>query len=251
MIGIYLTLAWIFSSWTRPIIVVAVIPFGLIGAIHGHLLWDVPLSIFSVIGLIGLSGIIINDSIVLVSTVDEYAKRRGLIPSIVSAASDRLRPVLLTTLTTVLGLTPLLYETSQQASFLKPTVITLCYGLGFGLALVLLLVPSLLAVHADVEKRFVSLGRALRPGRGRNPVFAPVFGASLAGAALLLATVGHVAVFGDLPGDLGSMAPSEIPVQVFALAIFVAGLAVICIVAFLLGWALASLSERWRGRALG
>ncbi len=251
MIGIYLTLAWIFSSWTRPIIVVAVIPFGLIGTIHGHLLWDVPLSIFSVIGLIGLSGIIINDSIVLVSTVDEYAKRRGLIPSIVSAASDRLRPVLLTTLTTVLGLTPLLYETSQQASFLKPTVITLCYGLGFGLALVLLLVPSLLAVHADVEKRFVSLGRALRPGRGRNPVFAPVFGASLAGAALLLATVGHVAVFGDLPGDLGSMAPSEISVQVFALAIFVAGLAVICIVAFLLGWALASLSERWRGRALG
>ena len=117
LVGIFLTLAWIFSSWTRPIIVIAVIPFGLIGAIHGHNVWDVPLSIFSITGLIGLSGIIINDSIVLVSTVDEYSKSRGLVPAIVDAASDRLRPVLLTTLTTVLGLTPLLYESSQQASF--------------------------------------------------------------------------------------------------------------------------------------
>ena len=251
MIGIYLTLAWIFSSWTRPIVVVAVIPFGLIGAIHGHMLWDVPLSIFSVIGLIGLSGIIINDSIVLVSTVDEYAKGRSLTSAIVSAATDRLRPVLLTTLTTVLGLTPLLYETSQQASFLKPTVITLCYGLGFGLVLVLMLVPSMLAVHADVAKRFVSLGRALRSGRTGNPAFAPTILASLAGAALLVATVGHVVVFGELPGELGDLVPSGVPIQAFALAAFVAGFAAVCLAALLLGWILAAFSKRWRGRALG
>ena len=251
MIGIYLTLAWIFSSWTRPIVVVAVIPFGLIGAIHGHMLWDVPLSIFSVIGLIGLSGIIINDSIVLVSTVDEYAKARSLTSAIVSAATDRLRPVLLTTLTTVLGLTPLLYETSQQASFLKPTVITLCYGLGFGLVLVLLLVPSLLAAHADVAKRFVSLRRALRSGRSGIPAFVPTLLASLAGAGLLLATVVHVAVFGDLAGGLGDLAPSGVPVQAFALAVFIAGFAIVCLAALLLGWLLASVSKGWRGRALG
>ncbi|MEL7460473.1 MAG: efflux RND transporter permease subunit [Pseudomonadota bacterium] len=150
--GIFLTLAWVFSSWTRPIVVMSVIPFGLVGMIYGHAAWDVPLSMFSIVGLIGMSGIIINDSIVLVTTVDDYAKDRGLIPAIIDGAADRLRPVFLTTATTVLGLTPLLYEGSQQAEFLKPTVITLTYGLGFGMVLVLLLVPSLLAMQHDVAK---------------------------------------------------------------------------------------------------
>ena len=131
--GIYLVLAWVFSSWTRPMVVMAIIPFGLVGTIYGHHLWDVPLSMFTVVGLLGMTGIIINDSIVLVTTIDEYAVDRGLIPSIVDGTADRLRPVMLTTLTTVLGLTPLLYEQSQQAQFLKPTVITLVYGLGFGM----------------------------------------------------------------------------------------------------------------------
>ncbi len=133
--GIYLVLAWVFSSWTRPVVVMAIIPFGLVGTIYGHALWEVPLSMFTVVGLLGMTGIIINDSIVLVTTIDEYAEERGLTPSIIDGAVDRLRPVLLTTLTTVLGLTPLLYEQSQQAQFLKPTVITLVYGLGFGLYL--------------------------------------------------------------------------------------------------------------------
>ena len=97
--------------WTRPLVVMAIIPFGLIGAIWGHVIWDVPLSMYSVVGLIGMTGIIINDSIVLVSTVDEYAAQRGLIPAIIDAVADRLRPVFLTTLTTVFGLAPLLYET--------------------------------------------------------------------------------------------------------------------------------------------
>ncbi|MCC6007698.1 MAG: efflux RND transporter permease subunit, partial [Rhodobacteraceae bacterium] len=139
--GIFLVLAWVFSSWTRPVVVMAVIPFGLIGAIWGHHVWGVPLSMFSVVGLIGMTGIIINDSIVLVSTVDGYARDRGLVPALIDAAADRRRPVLLTTLTTVLGLAPLLYETSSQAQFLRPTVITLSYGLGFGMVIVLLLVP--------------------------------------------------------------------------------------------------------------
>ena len=116
---------------------------------------------------------------------------------------------------------------------------------------VLLLVPSLLAAHANVAKRFVSLRRALRSGRSGDPAFAPTLPASLAGAGLLLATVGHVADFGALPGGLGGLVPSGVPVQAFALAVFVAGFAVVCLVALLLGWVLASLSKRWRGRALG
>ncbi|MCH2094821.1 MAG: efflux RND transporter permease subunit, partial [Rhodobacteraceae bacterium] len=131
--GIYLVLAWVFSSWSRPIVVMAIIPFGLVGTIYGHAQWDVPLSMFTVVGLLGMTGIIINDSIVLVTTIDQYAEDRGLVPSIIDGAADRLRPVMLTTLTTVLGLAPLLYEGSSQAEFLKPSVITLVYGLGFGM----------------------------------------------------------------------------------------------------------------------
>lgn len=182
LLGIFLTLAWIFSSWTRPLVIMAIIPFGLVGTIWGHYIWEIPMSIFTVIGLIGMTGIIINDSIVLITTVDEYSKTRGLKPAIVDAVTDRLRPVLLTTLTTVLGLAPLLYESSRQAQFLKPTVVTLVYGLGFGMLLVLIVVPALLATGQDVQQSFRAARRAFsagsRGGIGR---------AASAGLACLLA----------------------------------------------------------------
>ncbi len=103
LLGIYITLAWIFAHWTRPLVVMSVIPFGLVGAIYGHWVWDMPMSLFSIVGLIGMAGIIVNDSIVLVSTVDEYSEKRGLHAAIVDAVADRFRPVFLTTMTTVLG----------------------------------------------------------------------------------------------------------------------------------------------------
>ncbi|MDG1424749.1 MAG: efflux RND transporter permease subunit, partial [Paracoccaceae bacterium] len=77
LVGIYLVLTWVFASWTRPVVVMAVIPFGLVGTIYGHYIWDVPLSLFTVVGLLGMTGIIINDSIVLITSIDEYAKERG------------------------------------------------------------------------------------------------------------------------------------------------------------------------------
>ncbi|MEM1237766.1 MAG: efflux RND transporter permease subunit [Pseudomonadota bacterium] len=180
--GIFLTLAWIFSSWTRPLVVMFIIPFGLIGTIYGHNAWDVPLSMFSIIGLLGLTGIIINDSIVLVTTIDEYAKERGLVPAIIDGTCDRLRPVMLTTLTTVLGLAPLLYEGSSQAEFLKPTVITLAYGLGVGMFLVLLVVPAIMAMQQDVGTQIRAFRRSLRMGRR-----APHAAATAGLAALLIA----------------------------------------------------------------
>ena len=225
--GIYLTLAWVFSSWSRPMVVMAIIPFGLVGTIWGHYVWDVPLSMFSVVGLIGMVGIIINDSIVLVTTVDEYAEERGLFPAIIDGASDRLRPVMLTTLTTVLGLAPLLFETSRQAQFLKPTVITLVYGLGFGLALVLLVVPALLAIGHDI-------GRTVRASRraagGRAPGMRLAMGAVWASvAAWFAATLGTAIVTGALPSALGG---SESVLLAFAA--FVGGAAVVTFVAWLL-----------------
>ncbi len=195
LLGIYLTLAWIFSSWTRPLVVMAIIPFGLVGAIIGHVQWGMPLSMFSVVGLIGMTGIIINDSIVLVTTIDEYARERGLFPAILDGTADRLRAVMLTTATTVLGLAPLLYETSRQAQFLKPTVVTLTYGLGFGTLLVLLVVPALIAIQADIGKMIASLRRLWRARhhRAMRPVIrllASVLTLSIAAAVLATLRIG-------------------------------------------------------------
>ena len=190
LLGIFLVLAWIFSSWTRPIVVMAIIPFGLVGTIWGHYLWDVPLSMFTVVGLIGMTGIIINDSIVLVTTVDDYAADRGIVPAVIDATADRLRPVLLTTLTTVLGLTPLLYESSQQAQFLKPTVITLSYGLGFGMFIVLFIVPSVIIIQQDVGTLFRALRRSVTGHRVGSAHKGIMIGASLASFAVFASTFG-------------------------------------------------------------
>ena len=231
LIGIFLTLAWIFSSWTRPMVVMAIIPFGFVGTIYGHMVWDVPLSMFTVVGMIGMTGIIINDSIVLISTVDEYARERGLVPAIIDAAADRLRPVLLTTLTTVLGLAPLLFEKSSQAQFLKPTVITLVYGLGFGLVLVLLLVPALLAMQQDLGRQFRALRRAIRSGGRGRPVQLATGVVALGMAVLFAATMGMVMWTGRLP-DVLAIADGSMGV---AFGLFVGGSALITILVYLIG----------------
>jgi Cu/Ag efflux pump CusA len=220
LIGIFLTLAWVFSSWTRPLVVMAIIPFGLVGTIYGHYLWGVPLSIFTVVGLIGMVGIIINDSIVLVTTIDEYAQERGLIPAIIDGTADRLRPVMLTTLTTVLGLAPLLYEGSSQAQFLRPTVITLVYGLAFGMVLVLMMVPALMAMQADVAKQTKAARRAMTRLRrsglvgyasglgalGIVGLFAATIGAQIVTGAPLFAIAGSTGLFGAVGVFLGATA---------------------------------------------
>jgi multidrug efflux pump subunit AcrB len=248
LLGIYLCLAWIFASWSRPMVVMAVIPFGLVGAIFGHWVWDVPLSMFSIVGIIGMSGIIVNDSIVLVSTIDEYAKRRGLIPAVVDAVADRLRPVLLTTLTTVLGLAPLLFERSSQAEFLKPTVVTLVFGLGFGMFLVLLVVPAITVVLADIGKRLRALRRGLRLGARRkvpSRLHRAMTGATGVVAALWLAVLGPVVVQGALPGWLTALVPglAAAPVGITALTLVVLGAALVAAAVWIMGRA------AWRGRA--
>lgn len=229
LIGIYLCLAWIFASWTRPLVVMSVIPFGLIGALWGHHHWDMALSLFSIVGLIGMSGIIINDSIVLVSTVDEYAEKRGLFPAIVDGVADRFRAVFLTTATTVFGLAPLLFERSSQAEFLKPTVITLVYGLAFGMVLVLVVVPALMAVQSDVERML----RALRRG-SRRGLRATVWVAAAAVAGVFAVTLGPVVVMGVLPswvvGLLPQLATTTAPM---AFVLFAAGAGVVTLLAYL------------------
>ena len=233
LLGIYLALAWVFASFSRPAVIMAIIPFGLIGTIYGHHAWDVPLSMFTVVGLIGMTGIIINDSIVLVSTIDDYAKERGLIPAIIDGASDRLRPVMLTTLTTVLGLAPLLFETSRHAQFLKPTVITLCYGLGFGMFLVLLVVPSLMAMQADFARQTRALRRAVAAPQLRAVTLANLAAIS----ALFGATLGVAIWQGALPGFITSLLPglaAAAPISA-GLALFLGAVMVLLVLNWVVG----------------
>lgn len=232
--GIYLVLSWIFASWTRPLVVMAIIPFGLVGTIWGHYMWEVPLSMFTVVGLLGMTGIIINDSIVLVTTIDQYAEDRGLVPSIIDAAADRLRPVMLTTMTTVLGLAPLLFERSQQAQFLKPTVITLVYGLGFGMFLVLLVVPALVAMQRDVTRPVTSLRRAMQRGAGQLRWL--MTAAALAQLGWLVVTLGWAMATGALHPLLRgvSMLAAIEPIRAGLLA-FVVGALVLALLTYLAG----------------
>ena len=148
--GIYIILAWVFSSYFRPFAVIAIIPLGFVGATLGHWLMGYDLTILSMMALVGLSGIVINDSIILVSTIDERLDRgEPMDDAIVDGTRDRLRAVILTSATTMGGLTPLMFERSLQAQFLIPMAITLVFGLMVTTFLVLLVVPALIRVQHD------------------------------------------------------------------------------------------------------
>ena len=167
MTAIYLILAWVFASYSRPVVVMSIIPFGLVGAIFGHYLLGYDLTILSLIALLGLSGILVNNSIILVSVVDErLSGGEEYRESVINGTCDRLRAVLLTSLTTIGGLSPLLFETSLQAQFLIPMAITLVFGLMAATFLVLFLVPALLVVQQD----FGGLLRRRRPDEAEASV---------------------------------------------------------------------------------
>jgi len=151
---IYLILAWVFSSYGWPLVVMTAIPFGLIGALIGHWLMGIDLTILSLFGIFGLSGIVVNDSIILV-TFFKHQRDAGIATdqAIINSATQRLRAVLLTSLTTIGGLTPLLFETSMQAQFLIPMAISISFGLMFSTILVLIVIPALLSVHESIADR--------------------------------------------------------------------------------------------------
>ena len=152
LILIYIILAWVFSSYTRPLVVISVIPFGLIGTVFGHLVLGFDLTILSFFAILGLSGILINDSIVLVRRIDERAEHESLEDAVVNGSCDRLRAVLLTSATTIGGLTPLLFEKSLQAQFLIPMAITMVFGIAFATFIILFLIPSVILTLEDLKK---------------------------------------------------------------------------------------------------
>ncbi len=156
---IYLVLAWVFGSYGLPLVVMTAIPFGLIGALFGHLLMGLEVTILSIFGVFALSGIVVNDSIILVSFYKRLrTEGMKITEALVEASCQRLRAMLLTSLTTIAGLTPLLFETSRQAQFLIPMATSIAFGLAFATVLVLVVVPAMVSVYEGIYGRL----RALR-----------------------------------------------------------------------------------------
>ena len=168
--SIYVILAWVFASYTRPLVVMFIIPFGLIGAVFGHMLMGFNLTMMSFIALLGLSGILVNDSIILVGTIDEHREKGlALADAVVAGCQERLRAIILTSATTVVGLLPLLFETSMQARFLIPMAITIAFGLLTATVLVLGLVPALIGVGEDGQQAVIRIRSRLSDRRRLPP----------------------------------------------------------------------------------
>jgi multidrug efflux pump subunit AcrB len=155
---IYLVLAWVFGHYGWPIIIMLAIPFGLVGAVTGHWLMGIDLTILSMFGLFGLSGIVVNDSIVLVEFY-RHQRQKGMAvkEALINAACLRLRAILLTSLTTIGGLSSLMLETSLQAQFLIPMATSITFGLAFTTVLALLWLPAMLSVYESVHVRLMRL----------------------------------------------------------------------------------------------
>ena len=151
---IFLILAAVFSSWGWPLVVMTSIPLGLVGAVVGHWLLDIDLTLLSLFGLFGLSGIVVNNAIILVSMYQDL-RHEGMEvdEALVEAACSRLRAMILTSATTVVGLGPLIFETSLQAQFLIPMAVSLAFGVGFATILVLVFTPALLSAHESLHAR--------------------------------------------------------------------------------------------------
>ena len=157
MMVIYILLAIPLRSYIQPVIIMTAIPFGLVGAILGHWFNDMMLSILSFNGIVALSGVVVNDSLLLVSRFNENRKT-GLHyrEAILEACTGRIRPVLLTSLTTFAGLAPLLSETSAQAQFIIPAAASLGYGILFATVITLIIIPAMLMIQNDIVELLFS-----------------------------------------------------------------------------------------------
>ncbi len=159
----YAILAVLFSSYSQPLMIMIAIPFSMVGAIIGHYIMGfilgipggVPMSIVSMFGIIALAGVVINDSLILIDRANRIRHDgEDSFTAVIMAAGQRFRPIILTTLTTFVGLAPMMFESSRQARFLIPMAISLGYGIVFATFLTLVLIPSLYMINEDI-KRFI------------------------------------------------------------------------------------------------
>ncbi|MHC5112606.1 MAG: efflux RND transporter permease subunit, partial [Planctomycetota bacterium] len=165
MFGIYALMAIPLRSYLQPLIIMGVIPFGIVGAVVGHMVLGMAINVISLLGIIALSGVVVNDSLIMVDFVN---KRRQAGESETSAAiesgSARLRPILLTSLTTFFGLIPIILERGAHAQMVMPMAVSLAFGILFATLITLILVPSLYVVLGDLRE-LVGLQRNQSPPR--------------------------------------------------------------------------------------
>ena len=170
LFAIFALLAIPFRSYKQPLLIMAVIPFGFVGAVLGHLVMGFELSIISLFGIIALTGVVVNDSLVLIDAANRKA-REGASPleSIVYGATRRFRPILLTSLTTFFGLAPMILETDFQARFLIPMAISLGFGVLYATLMVLIVIPALFMLQVDIEARVKWLWGHIKRLYGSQP----------------------------------------------------------------------------------
>ncbi len=160
LMAIYGLLAVQFRSYAQPLIIMSAIPFGIIGAVIGHVLMGFVfmtkfnLGLLSMFGIVALSGVVVNDSLIMIDLINRERKSGvGLSQVVRDCATRRFRPIMLTTLTTFFGLAPMLLERSLQARFLIPMAISLAFGVMFATLITLFLVPSLYMILEDAKNR--------------------------------------------------------------------------------------------------
>ncbi len=185
LIAIFALLAVPLRSYAQPLLIMAAIPFGLVGAVWGHVILGLNLTILSLFGIVALSGVVVNDSLVMVDFVNRFRERKGsLTDAVRQAGVVRFRPILLTSATTFVGLTPLMLEQSMQARFLIPMAVSLAFGVVFSTFITLMLIPAGYLVLNDLSTLPARI-RAWRASRAPSPQDEeePVRGAAAAGSS--------------------------------------------------------------------
>ena len=166
LLAIFLILATIFRSYAQPLVILVTIPFGLIGAVIGHMVMGYHLTMLSMFGMVALAGIVVNDAIVLIDNVNErIARGVPVFSALCEAGARRFRAIMLTSVTTSFGLAPLILEKSMQAQFLIPMAISISFGVAFATNLTLILIPCLLLILNDLRRARVWLFRGRLPQR--------------------------------------------------------------------------------------
>jgi multidrug efflux pump subunit AcrB len=175
MMTIFVLLASQLRSYTQPFVVLAGVPFGAAGAIIGHYLLGYNISFISIFGIVALSGVVVNDSLVL---VDQYNRNRretnaSVTEAIVAASQRRFRAIFLTTATTALGLTPMLFESSTQAQFLVPMAVSLATGIVFASVIILFLIPALVVIREDFNRRVLPTEKTEAEANAKKEALVP------------------------------------------------------------------------------
>ena len=170
-LAIFALLAIPFRSYAQPLIIMSAIPFGLVGAVFGHMLMGLNMTMLSLFGMVALTGVVVNDSLILIDLINRRRAEGATVDVAIREAGERrFRPIMLTTATTFLGLTPMIFETSMQAKFLIPMAVSLGYGIVFATAITLILIPTLYRILEDVKAFFgvseeeVRLSRQVKEG---------------------------------------------------------------------------------------